>query len=135
MRLKRAKMVMEIGLALSGLGLLFIAVFAYQLHIDRNPGLGPNRTLLLLTAVLLILLSLCLISSTFLGRLLRSSRLQGFKGAIGWIGYPFVWLSTPVQEKHEPVGSNQRTGWYALVGAAIAIFISLWYITSGRITT
>jgi len=134
MRLKIVKVIMEIFFALTGIGALIIAVFAYQLHIDKDQAMGPNRTFVLILGLFLIILSLYLFISTFLNRLLKTPISKRFSQVINRIITPFKWLSAPIEKTLDTGRSNQGAGWYALVGAVIAIIISLFYISSGRFT-
>ena len=135
MRIRWAKIIAEIGLVLLGTALLIIAIFAYQLHLDNNQSTGPNRIALAILGALFLLIAILINSHSFFSRLLNLPVNNKIKPFLAWILIPYLWLNESCQEISESTKSNRRTGWFAVAGALIAIFVSLWYITSGKIVT
>jgi len=137
MRLKRIKKITAIILALSGLGMIVVACFAYNLGLDNNPTMGAQRKLMALGGVACILLSAASswlanfswtgmfpnISGWYSSTIARVKQITVFKwleqfgqGAQG--SAPARWL------RHHP-------GIWAVTGTLLVIVISAWYITSG----
>jgi hypothetical protein len=131
MRIKWAERIAAAGLILLGMVMLVVAVFAYQLQIDHNQAWGPERKYMAILGALLLLVIAALHFPTFLHRFFSSAPFQKFYRLIQWMGTPFTWLFIKITpERNEP--HKRGIIWYAAAGAAIAFFISLWYITSGR---
>jgi hypothetical protein len=130
MRVKWAKRIAGLGLIFIGTTLLIVAFFAYQLHIDHNQVMGPNRIALAFLGAFFLFVYAGLLLSRPLHRLLKSPRYQKINRLIHWIKFPFVWLFEEFQVKTEP--RRRSKAWVAIAGAGLAIFISLWYLTSGR---
>jgi len=135
MRMKWLKIITAIGLFLLGTTMLVISFFAYQFHIDKNQMWGPNRIAVARLGTSFLLLAIIICSSTFFSRLLKLPFFQKTKPFFNWIKVPYHWIIESGQETIESKPSNCRTGWFAITGAIIAIIVSLWYITSGRIVT
>lgn len=134
MRLKIAKLIIGIMLAVAGFGSILISIFAYQLGIDHNPVMGSRRVVLLILGISFLVLLLVLVYSSSLRPLFYSPSLQGFRNFLHRIGTPIGWLITPVHQKATFPKRGRFSAWFAGAGAALAIFISFWYITSGRMT-
>jgi len=135
MRLIRAILVTEIGLAVFGLGMVFITIFAFELHIDHNQVLGPKRIALAIVGGVSLLSAICLAVSPLLHRLFRTSIMRKVIRFVLWLAIPFRWFLHPddkAQEEQEPIHFSRRSGWFATAGAGIVILISLWFITSGK---
>jgi len=132
MRLKWVKTIVVVGLALAGSGLLFVSTFAYRLHLDTNPGWGPNRIAIAAIGGASILLSAVVYASPLLSRL---SKLPAFQRMIRRLRAPLLWLFGPTEGESTESRPARGTAWFATAGALIAIFFTFWYITSGRMVT
>ncbi len=135
MWMKRTRLIAASVLVLLGIGMLLIAVFAYQFHLDNNQNMGPNRIALACLGGVIIFSGLILSSSPFFSRLWKSSLFQKARPFLVKIGTPYFWLVKSEQKNPMPMPTRRGIGWFAAGGAIIAIFISLWYITSGRMLT
>jgi hypothetical protein len=135
MRMKLARVIAEIVLGLLGTAMLVIAIFSYQLHIDNNQSMGPNRVALACLGAIFLLTGIIIYSAAFLKHIWKSPVFQKTRPLFNRIGSPYFWLIKTIQEDPGPQRASHATGWFATAGAALAIFISLWYITSGRMVT
>ncbi len=121
-----------LGLALAGLTMLIMAFFAKPVHFNLHQVWGSKRIALAFLGMLFLLAFVIVLNPPFLKRLLKSSFLLKAKRLVEAIKVPFLWLFEPRQEKKEL--RRRASVWYAVAGATIAIIISLWYFTSGKMT-
>lgn len=135
MRIKWARIIAETCSSLLGTTMLIIAIFAYQLHLDKNETWGPNRITVAILGVFFLFLGIIIFTSTSLGRLLNLPFFQRTKHLFSWIKVPYVWIMEPSREIPESKPPQRGTSWYAIAGALLAILVSIWYITSGRMVT
>jgi hypothetical protein len=135
MRKKWIKNLLPLGLVILGMAMLIVAVFAYQLHIDNNPAMGVNRIVLAEMGGTLELLAAFIVMFPYIRRFFEKHFSQRIKARFSWLGKPYRWLIEPDEEKGALHQKNRGVGIYAFTGAAISIFICLWFISSGRITT
>jgi hypothetical protein len=135
MRMKWARIIAQTCCSFLGTALLFIAVFATQLHIDKNGTWGPNRIGVAILGAIFVILAIVIFASKYLGSILNSPTIQRSKRYFQWITVPFTWLMKPGEDKPESKHTTRKTGWYAASGSLLVILVSLWYITSGRMVT
>ena len=133
MRIKWAKRVASAGLFLLGTLMLVVAIFAYQFHLDHNRAWGPERIYLAILGALFLLVFAALRSPNFINRFFGSAPFALLNRLYQRMRLPFTWLFkiTPARTERRERGII----WYGVAGAGIAILISLWYITSGRMVT
>ena len=97
MRLRRAKKLSGIALAILGLGMLAIAFFAFELGLDNNRAMGGGRAFLACLGALSLALALIVAYSSRLGRLSsaigRASCRAGARQA--WAGRSTGWARPP----------------------------------------
>ena len=138
MRFQRAKIITEIGLAVLGAGMILVAIFAYQLHIDHNQTWGTARVASAFLGGLALLFSILMTFSAWHRRLDGFSVIKKIVIALIWVGAPLRWLwHRDEQEEQTPAPDRtaRNSAWLAVTGAGIAILLSLWFITSGRMVT
>jgi hypothetical protein len=131
MRMKWAKIIAETCCSLLGTAMLIVAIFANQLHLDKNAAWGTSRIAMAILGGIFLILGITILMSSSVVRLFRAPSIQRITHAFRWINIPFTWLAEPREEKT----FQRKTGWYAVAGALLVIFISTWYITSGRMVT
>ena len=125
---KWIKIVIEIIFILLGLGFLSLAVFARQFHLGANDRWGANRIVVALIGAFFLLLAVLLVLSPALTSMFRLSFFQKISNLLA---SPLRWLFRPIETRQRN-SVKGGTGW-AVSGAAIAIFVALWYISSGRL--
>jgi hypothetical protein len=141
MRFKRVTGAIEIILAFLGVGMLLVAVYAYDLKLDNNPTMGSQRKWL-------ALLGLCCLVQAVVGLASNKIRVLGktdafrslnnrFKQAIGWLrrSSTSAWLrSTWRRAQTSTLASliKHHPKIWAVGGVLLVTLISYWYITSGR---
>ena len=134
---KRKALIIKILFALLGIAGIVIAVFAYQLGMDNNADMGIRRKLSLCAGIVLLLLHPLSIGLSRLDAQLGiRRRLNSIIDKITTTRF-FRWLAPFLFPPGDtaPGQRRQLNSWiWALGGSAIAIFISLWYITAGTIT-
>jgi hypothetical protein len=138
MRLRRAKTIAEIGFGILGIATIFIAIFAFQLHIDHNKIWGTKRFVIFFLGAAGFLFSAMLASSALFRRLSARPAIKKAIQGLNWIARPFRWLLSRDNNSAlitRPVKNGHKSGWFAAIGAGIAILISLWFITSGRMVS
>lgn len=134
MRLLRFKIIATILLVCLGVGLLIVALFAYQLGLDPSTNMGPMRTKLAVLAGGLILFPfLVLILSKITKRLHIQKSITRL--------YESFWGSITARLPKESSGSVRHKEEktlpaviYCVVGVLIVIIVSVWYITGGKMT-
>ena len=129
MRMKWARRVAAAALVTLGIALLVVGLFAYQLHIDHNPAMGTGRQALTVLGGILLLAFLCLLFQPVLSRWIASPHFQPAGRILRSLARPWYWL---VEQKPATPLPPRRTGWYAVAGAVLAILITLWFMTAGR---
>ncbi len=135
MQHKWVKIFLSLGLGLTGLSMLVVALFAYQLHIDNNPSMGSNRIALACLGGFLLLFALSIYYTSILQQMASSFFGKKLSPFLSWLQRPYRWLFQERQTGEDNQSPAHRTGWFAAAGCALSIFISLWYITSGRFFT
>jgi hypothetical protein len=132
LQMKLLKRTLVICFGLLGTAMVIIGIFAYQLHLDNNRAMGPNRILLTSLGAIILLSAIFLLFSSYFRLIAKSSFFQKLYPFFHWLTFPIRWVTASSQEKPESKTTKHRTGWFAAAGAMIAIFLSFWYITSGR---
>jgi hypothetical protein len=138
MRLRKAKIISAILFICLGTAALAVAFFAFQLGLDNNAVMGSKRKLLVFTGVLLILLPALALFFTKLDQRWRIfARLDHFwvelvrSKPAGWLAAAKnrtqTWKIYRFQQRHPEI--------WAALAALLVIFIALWYITSGTLTS
>lgn len=135
MRNNLARFITALVFILIGMTFFIIAIFAFQFHLDNNQAFGPNRIALATLGIIFIITGVIIYVSQYFKRVWESPVVQRAKPFFNWIKTPYLWLIKSNQEKPEPVPALRGTALFAIAGAGLAIFISLWYITSGRMLT
>jgi len=140
MRFNRIKGAIETLLAFLGVGMLLVAVYAYELKLDNNPTMGSQRKLLALLGFCCLVLAVVGMASNrirALGRTDAFRRLEDrFEQAVERMRQTSVWTwlrSTWQRGRTSALALliERHPEIWAVGGVVLVVLISFWYITSG----
>lgn len=145
MRRRIAGLVVFFLCLLLGVALLGLAVFAYQIGIDNDPGWGSSRYVIAASGSLLLIVALALrIGPGFVGTLVHSMWYQRLFTRFSTLAHsrPVTAIGRVRRNADQilqrvPVyqALSRSAGFFAGLGFAIVLLIYLWYLTSGTMTT
>jgi len=143
MRLIRFKIIVTTLFVCLGIGLLGVAVFAFQLGLDPSMNMGPMRQKLAVFAVFLILFPFLIL---LIGKINRRFNIGEHINheCQKWIEklsrfFPNQSHSTPLvnranlSDTHR-INKNVVSFLFCTLGVVIVLIVSVWYITGGKMT-
>jgi len=141
MRLKFIKVITVLLLVLTGLAMLLLAIYAYELKLDNNPVMGSQRKVLALAGAACLALATGFLVSRRIHDLFKTRALQRLEAGLERAGdfasrLPAMnWLRDAQQRVRASVPGRwlaRHPEVWAILGALLVISTSYWFITSGR---